>query len=424
MTTDAKPKLTDLPVDWVRDQFPALEASGILFDNAGGSAPLGRVADLVAEYMRRWPVQLGASYAESAEAAERLSFARQEIARFSGASSAAPPTADEIVIGASTSSLLSRLARSLSPSLGPGDEIIVTDVDHEANITPWRRLAPSGVKVLTWRLNRDSQRLEPEDLGGLLSDRTRLVCFTHASNILGETLPVARIARLAHDHGARVVVDGVAYAPHRPVDVRRWEVDFYVFSLYKVYGPHCAVLYVRGAEMESLANLNHQFMDGSHGPGKLEPGAFPYELLYGACGVPDYLRELSDRITGDMDAGGFQPAYEAIATHEDRLSSRLLSYLSSEPAARIIGSDRPGSERLPTISFVVEGCRSSEIPVRLDPQGIGIRWGHFYAPRLIDRLGLTHRDGVVRVSMVHYNTLDEVNRLISALAPILSGTGP
>ena len=165
-------------------------------------------------------------------------------------------------------------------------------------------------------------------------------------------------------------------------------------------------------------------MDGSHGPGKLEPGAFPYELLYGACGVPDYLRELSGRITGDMDAGGFQPAYEAIATHEDRLSARLLSYLSSEPVVRIIGGDRPGPGRLPTISFVVEGCRSSEIPVRLDPQGIGIRWGHFYAPRLIDRLGLTQRDGVVRVSMVHYNALDEVDRLISGLAPILSGTGP
>jgi cysteine desulfurase family protein (TIGR01976 family) len=421
MTTDATPVPPELPVDWVREQFPALEGSGILFDNAGGSAPLGRVADLVSEYMRRWPVQLGASYAESAEASERLSFARQEIAGILEASSSASPTADEIVIGASTSSLLSRLARSLAPSLGAGDEIIVTDVDHEANITPWRRLADSGVNVLTWNLNADSQRLEPEDLRKLLSDRTRLVCFTHASNILGETTPVARITRLAHDYGARVVVDGVAYAPHRPMDVRRWEVDFYAFSLYKVYGPHCAVLYVRGPEMESLANLNHQFMDGSHGPGKLEPGAFPYELLYGAGGVPEYLRELSGQVTGDRESSSLEPAYAAIGTHEERLSSRLLSFLSSEPAVRIVGDERPGPARLPTISFVVDGCRSSEIPVRLDPQGIGIRWGHFYAPRLIDRLGLAQRDGVVRVSMVHYNTLEEVDRLISGLAPILSG---
>ena len=421
MTTDAAPMLPELPVDWVREQFPALERSGILFDNAGGSVPLGRVADLVSEYMRRWPVQLGASYAESAEASERLSFARQEIAGIMGASADAPPTADEVVIGTSTSSLLSRLARSLAPSLGAGDEIIVTDVDHEANITPWRRLETSGVTVLTWNLNTDSQRLEPEDLRKLISDRTRLVCFTHASNILGETVPVAQVTRLAHDHGARVVVDGVAYAPHRPIDVRHWEVDFYAFSLYKVYGPHCAALYVRGREMESLANLNHQFMDGSHGPGKLEPGAFAYELLYGACGVPDYLRELSDRITGESENSSFGPAYTAIGTHEERLSSRLLSFLSSEPAVRIVGPERPGPARLPTISFVVDGCRSSEIPIRLDPQGIGIRWGHFYAPRLIDKLGLAKRDGVVRVSMVHYNTLEEVDRLISGLAPILSG---
>jgi selenocysteine lyase/cysteine desulfurase len=267
----------------------------------------------------------------------------------------------------------------------------------------------------------DSQRLEPEDLRRLLSDRTRLVCFTHASNILGETLPVAEITRMVHDHGARVVVDGVAYAPHRPIDVRDWGVDFYAFSLYKVYGPHCAVLYVRGSEMESLANLNHEFMDRSHGPGKLEPGAFPYELLYGARGVPQYLRELSGRIAGDKAAGSFGPAYAAIGAHEHRLSSRLLSYLAAEPAVRIIGDERPGPARLPTISFVVRGCRSSEIPVRLDPQGIGIRWGHFYAPRLIERLGLTERDGVVRVSMVHYNTLEEVDRLISGLTPLLSG---
>ncbi len=420
MTSDSPPCLPNLPVDWVRTQFPALAHSGVLLDNAGGSATLGRVVNRVSEYMSRWPVQLGATYRESALASDKLLEARRAIAGLLGMDSREGDGENRIVIGASTSSLLSRLSRSLAPSLAEGVDVIVTNVDHEANITPWKRLAQTGVNILTWKLNRDTQRLEIDDLRGLLSERTRLVCFTHASNILGEVLPVRDITSMVHGYGGKVVVDGVAYAPHRALQMRDWKVDFYAFSLYKVYGPHCAVLYCGPSEMDSLTNLNHQFMDTFPGPGKLEPGAFPYELLYGAQGVPEYLREVSQRVCGPGDHPGFSPAYAAIERQEHSLTSRLLAFLASEPAVQIVGDPEPGPDRLPTLSFVVKGRRSSEIPVRVDPHGIGIRWGHFYAPSLIEALGLTERDGVVRVSMVHYNTLEEIDGLIGVLSPILA----
>jgi len=411
-----------LPTEWVRGQFPALSGPTALLDNAGGSAPLAAVCDRVAEYMRRWPVQLGASYRESALAAERLAQARRELATMLGAPAGRPVADDEIVVGASSSSLISRLARSLAPGLRRGDRIVVTDADHEANISPWRRLQDHGVDVAVWSLNMDTHRLEPEDLRALLSERTRLVCFTHASNILGEAMPVRRIADMVHDCGGKVCVDGVAYAPHRPIDVRGWDVDFYAFSLYKVYGPHCAVLFCKAEAMEGLANLNHQFMDGQAGPGKLELGAFPYELLYGAAAVPTYLRALSEHLDGRACPSGFASAYDAMAAQEHELSSRLLAFLDSKRSVTIAGTRQPGPDRLPTISFTVAGRSSSTIPPVCDSHGVGIRWGHFYAPRLIERLGLTEQDGVVRISMVHYNTADEVDRLIRVLDPLLEAT--
>ena len=399
---------TPLPVDWVRAQFPALATDWVLMDNAGGSVPLGRAIDRISEYMGRWPVQLGASYALSAEAGELLQEARQSLASMMSVPGGARPGADELVVGSSTSSLVARLARAIAPALSPGDEIIVTDADHEANITPWRRLAERGITLRTWHLDRDSRRLEIDDLLPLFNDRSRLVCFTHASNLLGETTPLAEITALAHRHGARVCVDGVAYAPHRPLPVRDWDVDFYVFSLYKVYGPHCAVMFVRRDRLAELRNINHEFMDAMDGPGKLEPGGFPYELLYGAAAVPEYFSELARQL------GETQP-WAAIAAQEAALGTRLLDYLNGRSEIEIIGSPEPSPARLPTISFTVRGHRSSEIPPLCEPDRIGIRWGHFYAPRLVERLGLTERDGVVRVSLVHYNTVEEVDTLIGSL---------
>ncbi len=211
------PPTAPLNTDWVRSQFPALDGDWILMDNAGGAAPLGTVIERITEYMSRWPVQLGATYGPSATAGGLLEQARRDLAELFGAGGVDAPAPEELVVASSTTELMQRLARALGAGLEPGDEIVVTEVDHEANISPWRRRAAGGVVIREWPLNRDSWRLEPENLRPLLNDRTRLVCFTHASNLLGEVTPVAEITAMAHAAGARVVVDGVAYAPHRPL---------------------------------------------------------------------------------------------------------------------------------------------------------------------------------------------------------------
>jgi cysteine desulfurase family protein (TIGR01976 family) len=396
-----------LDASFVHKAFPTLASDWVFMDNAGGSLPLGSVIDAVADYMRRWPVQLGASYAPSAEAGDRVEAGRAAIASLFAAGAATPADPSSVVLGASTSSLFSRLARGLVPLLDPGDEIIVTEVDHEANVSPWHRLTEAGAVIRTWPLNRDSLALEPADLEPLLGERTRLVCFTHASNILGSVTPLATITKLAHGVGARVCVDGVAYAPHRAMAVTDAGVDFYAFSLYKVFGPHCAALYGQPAALAPLANLNHRFYSVDNVPGKLEPGAFPYELVAAAATIPAYLDALGQRSGGD--------AYAAIAAHEQRLAARLLDYLDSRSDARVMGDPRPGPDRLPTVSFVLDGRPSRTVPPVTDAARIGLRFGHFYAPALVRALGLAEEDGVIRVSLAHYNTLEDVDRLIAVL---------
>lgn len=409
------------PLDWVRSRFPALAGDWVLMDNAGGTAPLAEVADRVADYLRFHPVQLGASYGASATAGELQAAARASLTRLLAAGGGPAPAADELVVGASTTSLLQRLARAMIPGLTEGDEVVVTNVDHEANNTPWRRLAGRGLRIREWRLDRQSLRLEPAALAGLLGERTRLVCFPHASNLLGEALDVRAVTAMAHEAGARVCVDGVAYAPHAALAVKDWDVDYYVFSLYKVFGPHLAVLYGKAEALAGLANINHDFYGIADVPGKLEPGAWPYELLHGATAVPDYLASLGSRLAGGgaPRSDALARAFDGIHAHESALAARLLAFLDGHPAIRVVGSARPGPGRFPTLSFAVPGRRASEITPRVDTAGIGIRWGHFYAPRLVEALGLTEADGVVRASLVHYNTLDEAERLIAALEEAL-----
>ena len=396
-----------LDLDWVRSRFPALHQGWALMDNAGGSATLDTVADRIGEYLRRWPVQLGASYGPSAEADGLQVEARQALAGLFARGGGAIPAPERVAIGASTTSLLSRLARSLAPGLADGDEIIVTDADHEANIGPWLRLQARGVRIRWWRIRPDSMRLEPEDLDKLLSDKTRLVCCTHASNLLGSELDLAAVAARAHAAGARVCVDGVAYAPHRPLAFSTWGVDWYAFSLYKVFGPHCAVLCSSPEGAGMLANLNHEWMQPADAAGRLEAGAYPYELAWGAAAVPDYLQEVGSRHGGN--------AFAAIETHERALTARLLDWLAARPGIRVVGAPTAGAGRLPTVSFVTSRATPRAVVAHTDGAQIGIRHGHFYAPRLVEALGLERATGVVRVSLAHYNTHAEVERLIAAL---------
>jgi cysteine desulfurase family protein (TIGR01976 family) len=397
-----------LDIDLVRSRFPALADGFVYFDNAGGSLVLKSVADRISDYLLTTSVQTGASYVHSQRAVARMGEARAKIARLVNAE-----RPEEVVLGASTTVLMRFLAASMAGSFQPGDEVVLTVFDHESNIGPWLTLQERGVVFKFWTVDPETFAVDLGELERLMTPRTRLVCVTHASNILGTIMPVADIARFVHERGARICVDGVAYAPHRAVDVRALDVDYYVFSFYKTYGPHFAVLYGKHDQLLELDGLYHYFYGRDRVPHKLEPGNANYELAWGCTGLVDYLDELGG---GTGDRAAIERAFEDVAAHEEALSERLLAYLTARNDVRVIGRREPDrASRVPTISFKAEGRDSTEVVAAVDPDGIGIRHGDFHSRRLVDHLGLQPGGGVVRVSMVHYNTLEEVDRLTASL---------
>ncbi|WP_154232167.1 cysteine desulfurase-like protein [Pseudomonas syringae] len=403
-----------LDMSYVRSQFPMLADGYAYLDNAGGSAVLGRVADRVRDYLLNSSVQLGASYGGSVSAGERVMQARESVAQLINAYHP-----EECVMGGSTTHLLQILCRAIAPSINSGDEIIVTNCDHEANIGPWQRLCEErGATLRVWSVDPSSLDLELKDLDALLNSRTRYVAMTHASNILGSVNPVAEVARRVHAVGGKLCVDAVAYAPHRLVDVQASGADYYVFSFYKVFGPHFAVLWGHRDALLELPSLNHFFIGQEVIPYKLQPGNLNYELSYGCMGISDYLLDIGRRLgaTG-TPRQVMQAAFDAFEVQEDLLAETLLAFLRDAPGVRIIGKPRvTAGDRVPTISFVVEGVQSEAIVRRIDAEQIGIRFGDFYARHLIEELGLTQHGGVVRVSIAHYNTVDEMQRLVEHLA--------
>jgi cysteine desulfurase family protein (TIGR01976 family) len=406
--------MNPLNLDLVRAQFPALSDDTVFLDNAGGSQVLRGVAERISNYLLTSSVQLGASYAASQAAGEKVLAARRAVAELINA-----PEDDAVVMGSATTSLMFILTQALRAGLQPGDEIIVTDSDHEANIGGWMRLREVGAVVKVWHTNHETLALELADLEPLLGPRTRWLAMTWASNILGTVNPVADVSRLVHAAGGRVCVDAVAYAPHRLVDVQASGADVVVFSFYKVFGPHYAVLWGRRELLLQLPSLNHWFIGREVLPYKLQPGNVNYELSYGCIGIHDYLCEMGAALgsTGSPRQR-MQAAFDAFELHENALAEQLLGWLSARRGLRIIG--RVGADdglRVPTISFVPEGVAPEAVVRHVDTHGIGIRWGDFYARRLTEALGLTQ--GVVRVSMAHYNTAGEIDRLIQALDEVL-----
>ena len=396
----------------IRAEFPGLQTDMVFMDNAGGSQTLRRVVDRIGDFLLNSNVQLGASYATSVKAGERVAESKVRAATLVNA---ARP--EEVVMGGSATALLRRLVQGLAHTFVPGDEIVVTNMDHESNIGAWLALAERGVQIRFWNVNQDSLQLEIADLEAVLTARTRMVALTYASNVLGGITPVQDVVRLAHAVGAMVCVDGVGYAPHRAVDVQALDIDFYVFSYYKVFGPHYAMLYGKYEHLLRMANLNHSFIAADDIPYKLQPGNQNYELGWGATAIGDYLGDLGASLgEAGNERARIVSAYAGIAAHEAELSGRLLSYLRGRNAVTILGDPTPDpARRVSTISFVVRGMPSEDVVRAVDRHGIGIRFGDFYAKRLINALGLRQQGGVVRVSMAHYNTLDEVDRLIRAL---------
>jgi len=406
-----------LNLDSIRAEFPALAGGTVFLDNAGGSQVLTRVADRVRDYLLTSSVQLGASYADSQRAGEKVLAARRAVAELINA-----PHDDEVVMGGATTALMFVLTQALLPGIRAGDEIIVTNSDHEANIGGWMRLQQAGAVIKFWNVNADSLALELDDLDRLLTPRTKWLAMTHASNILGSINPVEEAARRVHAVGGRVCVDAVAYAPHRLVDVQACGADVVVFSFYKVFGPHYAVLWGRRELLLALPSLNHFFIGLDVLPYKLQPGNVNYELSYGCIGIHEYLCEVGTSLghTG-TPRQRMQAAFDGFAAHEDRIAEQLLAFLRGRRGVRVVG--RPGAtdgQRVPTISFVVADTPSESIVRHVDRFGIGIRFGDFYAKRLIEALGLQAQGGVVRVSMAHYNTPAEIDRLITHLDEVIA----
>ncbi|WP_428673732.1 cysteine desulfurase-like protein [Roseibium sp.] len=412
------PNNAPLDIAWVRDQFPGLRSEWVFFDNAGGSQILNQAVDRINEFLIDKNVQIGGSYEVSQAAATALMDARK-----AGQLLVNAKRPEEIVFGHSTTVLMQNLVEAMRRQLAPGDEVIVTNADHESNVGPWLRLEEFGIKVKFWRLDNDSLTLQLDDLGRLMSERTRLVAVHHVSNILGEINPIRDIADFVHQRGARLCVDAVAYAPHRAVDVQEFDVDYYVFSLYKTYGPHIAMMYGKYAHLLELNTLYHYFYGKNKVPGKLEAGNPNYELAYSLTGITAYLQELGKKSGAPAAAAPralIEAAFAAISSQEIALAGRFLDWADQHPDITIIGRKTAGNgNRIPTISFTVEGWSPEELCRKVDEFQVAIRHGDFHSRRLIEDLGLADAGGVVRLSMVHYNTLDEVDRLTAALEEAL-----
>ncbi|MDP7241201.1 MAG: cysteine desulfurase-like protein [Rhodospirillales bacterium] len=407
----------ELDVNFVRSFFPNLNDGWAFFENAGGSDVPKTVIERVTAYMTEMQVQPGGVFESGRRAAEKRDEAQRLVAEMINADEG------EVIIGPSTTTNVYVMSHALAPFFEAGDEIIVTNLDHEANSGAWRRLERTGVTVKEWRVNPDSVELEIGDLDALLGERTRLVCFPHCSNVAGGINDVAAITARAHAAGAMVFVDGVAYAPHRAVDVKTLDVDFYAMSFYKVYGPHLAMVYGKRDLLLRCEPQNHFFIGEDRPALRVNAGYPPHESTAALPGIVDYFEAVHSHHFDEPENSlnqRIKRVFSLFAAHEEKISARFLDFLATKPGVRLIGRNNPrAASRAPTFSFLVEGMKSAELPPLAAKNQVAIKNGNFYAYRLMEPLGLDPADGVVRTSMVHYTAMEDVDRLIAALDEIL-----
>ncbi len=406
-----------LDLQFVRGQFPAFGeptlANQAFFENAGGSYACGAVVSRLHEYYRRLKVQPYYLFAASAEAGEWMDASRIRLAEYLGVSAA------EVHFGPSTSQNTYVLAHAFRSLLKPGDEIIVTNQDHEANSGVWRRLAAHGVLIKEWCVDPITGCLDRGELDRLLSDRTRLLVFPHASNIVAHVNPVADIVARAHAAGALTVVDGVSWAPHGLPDIRALGADIYLFSLYKTYGPHQGVMVLSPDLLERLDNEGHYF-NATEPFKRLVPAGPDHAQVAAARGIAEYFDALDEHHhPGAEAAGRAQRIRAALREAEHPLLRRLLAFLESRKDVRVLGPT-DAAERAATVAFVPTALEPRELARRLAERGYMIGNGDFYAMRLLTAMGVDPVRGAARVSFVHYTTGDEVDGLIAALESSLT----
>jgi cysteine desulfurase family protein (TIGR01976 family) len=407
----------------VRARFPALarEVGGrpaVFLDGPGGTQVPEAVIDAVAAYYRTSNANDGGAFATSEATVALIASAHRAAADFVGAASP-----EEVKFGANMTTLTFHISRSIAASLTPGDEIVVTTLDHEANVSPWRAVAADrGLLVRQVDIHTEDGTLDLDDLDARLGRRTKLVAVGWASNAMGTINPVAEIVRRAHAVGAWTYVDAVHFAPHGLLDVAAIDTDFLVTSAYKWFGPHAGVLYGRAELLERLPAYK---VRPAHD--RFETGTPNFEGLAGTLAAIGYLEDVGRQAGADDPAltrrQRLAAAMGAIGTYEQSLCRRLLGGLAAIPGVRVWGITDPARlrERTPTVAITVEGRRPRAVAAELGRQGIFVWDGDFYAQGLIERLGLADSGGVVRLGLVHYNTVEEVERTLEALEAIARG---
>jgi selenocysteine lyase/cysteine desulfurase len=418
-----------LDLDFVRRQFPAFAESSLegqaFFENAGGSYPCAAVVSRLGEYYRRLKVQPYYAFPASTEAGEWMDASRARLAEYLGV------TPQEVHFGPSTSQNTYVLSHAFRRLLRAGDEIIVTNQDHEANSGCWRRLASQGIVVREWRVDPQTGALDESALERLLNERTRLLTFPHASNVVAHINPVARIAARARSAGALTVVDGVAWAPHGLPDVAQLGADVYLFSLYKTYGPHQGLMVVRADLLDRLGNEGHYFNEADRHT-RLVPAGPDHAQVAAARGIAEYFDALdahhgtaaraSEAARPASGAGEPAARAERVRTllrgAEVPLLARLLEYLTGRRDVRLLGPST-ATQRAATVSFVTEAIEPGEMIRELARRGFMAGNGNFFAVRVLEAMGVRPERGAVRLSLLHYNSAAEVAGVIEALGQIL-----
>ncbi len=408
-----------LDIDFVRSQFPAfkdpLSKDWSFFENAGGSYVPKNVIDKLTEFMTSTKVQPYAEYPMSKIAGENMDKATHLFANMINAKS------NEILIGGSTSINLYVLSNALKNIINPGDEVIVTNQDHEANISPWRRLKEYGANIVEWKFNSDDHELKISDLDKLINPKTKILAVTHCSNIVGSVNNLKDISDLAHKNNIIVIGDGVSYAPHGFPNVKELDVDFYTFSLYKTYGPHLALLYGKEEILKKLPNQNHEFLKGQY-PYTINPGGPNHEELVSLIGIYEYFENLYNHHFKNRNLSTLEKINKInnlISLHEENIANPILKYLYERKDLNLIGKNKiENKDRAPTISFYSNKKTSKEISNTLHKYKIATRNDNFYAWRCLEYLGIDTEDGVVRLSMTHYNNYNDTENVLKALEKI------
>lgn len=397
-----------LSIEDVRSEFASLGGEWAFFENAGGAQVPNVVVDAISDYYRSKYVQTGAGYPLSDDALAPVDEARRFTATFLGADSP-----NEVVFGSSSSQLLYMLSECFRREMVPGDEVVISVANHEANINPWRRLEREGIIIKFWGLDRDNFEQSLDELESLMDHRTRVVAMQQTSNLLGELSDVKRVGEIAHKFGAKAVIDGVAFASHGAVDVKSIDADFYVMSNYKVYGPHVGTLYGKASAWAELRGPNHFFVPNK-APRKFELGCLNYEGLAGVAALEEYYRRIGGFGPGPLSREQVVQVCEAMSILEFPVKEAILNAVVRNPRLRLIGREDL-KRRVGTISFLHESIPANEVTQRFHKAKIAMRNGHMYSQRLCEALGIDPETGVVRLSAVHYNSLDEAARVVEVI---------